>query len=352
MARAKHTISIARNLGLTLTAALAVSACSTVQENPNYQFSTKYKGPADTSYAANTDATATTTAATYTQAYQGQGYPSASTVSTAEQECRRKEGNREIIGGAAGGTIGAIAGKKLIGGTAGTVVGAVLGGAAGYGLGDISVDCSPAQNYQPAPAQAYNTAPTGTAAVQAEPIPYGAQPALEQALTGQPVTAPTDTQYADQSVTGTPGYEVLQAQQAEPLGSGAINPTTVTISGPVHSASTEVSQDAAVQNITNGAVEVTDYDYSANLIVADIPVDTANILPNETRILNSQNTDVQNSAVQTIGAQSYRVQPGDTVYGLSRKLCVSVVDIQQQNNINETYGINIGQVIQLPQNQC
>jgi len=252
MARAKNTLTVARNVGLILGLTVGLAACSTVQENPNYQYSTKYQGAADTSYASNG---AATTPATYTQVssqpYTGQTYSGSSASREADARCRNKESNREIIGGAAGGTLGAVIGNKVIGGTKGTIAGAVVGGAAGFGLGDISVDCSPSQTYQPAPVQA---APT-----QASAQVYQ--------------SAPTDALYVDQSVNGTPGYEVYQGQRSE-IYEGTINPSTVTISGPVHSASSSAPVQGYAQNISNGAVEVSNYDYSANLISADTPVDT------------------------------------------------------------------------------
>ncbi|MEP1229605.1 MAG: LysM domain-containing protein [Litorimonas sp.] len=337
MARVNNIISVSRNLGLGLGLAVCLAACSTVQENPNYQYSTKYRGASDTSYASNS---ATTTAATYTQAssYQGQTYSGSSTANAAQEDCRRKEGNREIIGGAAGGALGAFAGKKLIGGTGGTIAGAAIGGVAGYGLGDISVDCSPQPTYQPAPVQTYQ-----------QPEVY--QPAQNANVYSAPSTtsiaSPTDSQYANQSVGGTPGYQVYQGQgqtvQAQPSlvpgTQGTINPTTVTISGPVHAASSHGEQS---QYLSNGAVEVRNYDYSGNLISADTAIENLSYPANETRILNGS----------TGAFQSYIVQPGDTVYGLSRKLCVDVKDIQGPNNINANYGINIGQSIHLPQNRC
>jgi len=345
MARVKNTIFVARHLCLGLGLSVCLAACSTVQENPNYQYSTKYRGTSDTSYASNG---ATTTTASYTQAssqsyqgqtYQGQTYSGSTASYEAQQDCRRKESNREIIGGAAGGTLGAFAGKKLIGGTAGTIAGAAIGGVAGYGIGDISVDCSPQPSYQPAPTQSYQQPqvyqPGQSANVYTSPAPIQA-----------PIAAPTDTQYVDQSVTGTPGYEAFQTQgQAVEVAPstaystpGTINPSTVTISGPVHAASAHASQTAT---ISNGAVEVRDYDYSANLISADTAIENLSYPADEARILNG-----------VAALQSYTVQPGDTVYGLSRKLCVGVADIQTSNNLNANYGINIGQTINLPQSRC
>lgn len=333
MASDKNIISVARNIGLTLSLTLGLAACSTVQENPNYQYSTKYQGATSSSNGV------ITTPATYTQAstqsYPGQTYQT-STSQVAEARCRNKESNREIIGGAAGGALGAFAGKKIIGGTAGTVAGAVVGGTAGYGLGDISIDCSPEQTYQPArvqtyqqaPTQSYQTAPasyTVPASTQSYPQPTYTQSTIQ--------TAPTDAQYTGQTVNGTPGYAATQAPSqviVEATQFESVNPHL----GNVHNGiQTSAVQTRSVHN-SNGANEIIGYDYSDNLISANTPASA--------QILGGQATSFQ----------SYTVQPGDTVYGLSRKLCVGVGDIQSANNINSSYGINIGQNLQLPQSRC
>jgi len=352
MARAKNMISVARNVGLALGLTLGLAACSTVQENPNYQYSTKYQGASDTSYASNG---AVTTPATYTQAssqsYSGQSYSGFSTSAAAEAECRNKESNREILGGAAGGALGAFAGKKIIGGTGGTIAGAVVGGAAGYGLGDISVDCSPQQAYQPAATQQYQPAATQTyqpAPVQAAPATYSsaAPSVVSPSIVSPGVVASTDTLYSDtQVVNGTPGYAVYQGEglqtveETAQIQRSAAQASNSYVSNP-HSGNVHTGiQSSGIQ--ANGATQITDYDYSANLITADTAVNSQGFPASETRILGGHQ-----------GFQSYVVQPGDTVYGLSRKLCASVAEIQNQNNINASYGINIGQTISLPQSRC
>ena len=55
---------------------------------------------------------------------------------------------------------------------------------------------------------------------------------------------------------------------------------------------------------------------------------------------------------RSYGAANYRVQSGDTVYGLARKLCVPVGAIQTSNGLDATYGIKIGQALKLPASQC
>jgi len=344
MASAKNIVSVARNIGLALGLTVGLAACSVVQENPNYQYSSKYQGGGSTSYASNgisgsSSGGIVTTPASYTQAssesYSG-GIYAGSTISRAEEECRNKESNREIIGGAAGGAIGAFAGRKLIGGTAGTLAGAAVGGAAGYGLGDISVDCSQQQAYQPAPVQAstqtYQSAPTTT--YQASPASYS-QPIIY----GDSIVAPTDSLYSDVVPTGTPGYSVYQGDRLQTVEQTA--QASNSFAGYPNGSNVHTGiQSSGVQ--ANGATEITGYDYSANLITADAALESQGFPATETRILSGYN----------FGTQSYIVQSGDTVYGLSRKLCVGLADIQSPNNINANYGIQIGQTIQLPQSQC
>lgn len=49
---------------------------------------------------------------------------------------------------------------------------------------------------------------------------------------------------------------------------------------------------------------------------------------------------------------NYKVVSGDTVYSLSRRLCVSIDEIQSRNGLDSDYGIKIGQRLVLPSNRC
>lgn len=337
---------------MTLTAgasAVLLLACSTAQENPNYQYSTKYKAATPTNYANS--------------AYSGQAqtlpasYQEASSYNSVNEACLRKEQNYELIGGGLGGTAGAIAGNKIIGGTTGTVVGAGLGGALGYGIGDKAVNCDPVQHSSIQPAaisqgsvhqtatisnngyaaghsQNFNQAsyqngiicPIGTTAQlngtclqDSEPV---AQPVQSQAAylqaSAQPSEslAPTDSYYSGETLTGTPGYDAIQSQ-------------TYSYAAPV----TPVTQSAAF----GGSSQAVDYDYSENLTYA---VAATQPIASESYILQG-----------TTGS-SHFVTEGDTVYSLSRELCVGVGELQGLNNLNASYGIKIGQTLKLPASQC
>lgn len=283
---------------------VALTACATQQENPYYKYSSKYQGSQTTTVTQAGSIIHTAPVNYETVSYDNTQQASYTRVN---HDCLRKEKNHELLGAGIGGTVGAIAGKKLIGGTKGTIVGAGLGGAAGYGIGDKTVNCDP----QPVPVQqvttqtqqVYTAAPTVTASYVAPVI-------------AEPYVSPTDTEFNSLSETGTPGYQVLQAQTFE------------TYEAPA--ATMPISQSGIV------AQEVS-YDYAANTITAS--ADTV-AMPSETRILGG---DFYGSHI---------VQEGDTVYSLSRKLCVGISDIQSLNGLDTSYGINIGDRLQVPTSNC
>jgi len=174
----------------------------------------------------------------------------------------------------------------------------------------------PQQSYAVAPAtapvqQVYSAAPTVTASYEAPAIPEYQAP-----VTAESYVSPTDSEFNSISETGTPGYQVLQAQ------------TVQAYEAPV------VSQSIHGQAI--GAQPVS-YDYTANTISAS--ADTF-AMPQETRVF----------AGSSYG--SHVVKQGDTVYSLSRKLCVGIADIQSINNLDASYGINIGDTLSLPASNC
>ena len=330
-----------------------LAACATHQENPNYQYSTKYKaGVPTTTYASSTAHSASSN-------YQTASYASSAptSYSTIDQSCLRKETNHELIGAGLGGTLGAFAGNEIIGGTAGTVVGAGVGGALGYGLGNATVDCTQ-QTYasqgtlssshvvsQATPTAAsqthassnhlpanYQYATTGEHVVYQSPRivhqtppPQVVHQASQHVVQQSPQVvhqsaqvlhqAPTDTQFSNISETGTPGYQVLQSQ--------------------IISDQAPISVAEVTHAPTNGA-RLVDYDYSNNIVSA-----SAYSVPeySETRYLNGENA-------------SHRVQEGDTVYSLARRNCVTVGDIQSINGLNADFSIKIGDDLRLPASRC
>lgn len=273
-----------------------MTACATNQENPYYKYSSQYKNAPVTTVAQASGPVQTAPVSYETVSSAALG---PATYTRVNHECLKSEKNHELLGAGIGGTIGAIAGEKLIGGTKGTLIGAGLGGAAGYGIGDKAVNCDP------------------------EPIvTTQSAPIVSQAY-----ISPTDTEFATISDTGTPGYQVLQAQTQTPE-------VSQEASQEVYSVAIPAIPDGTGQYA--GAQEVS-YDYGSNIITASAASSAVN---SETRSLN------------TTGYGAHVVKEGDTVYSLSRKLCVGVNDIQGLNNLNANYGINIGDQLQLPASRC
>lgn len=77
----------------------------------------------------------------------------------AHEKCKQSEDNRQILGGLAGAVAGGVFGSQVSGNgarTEGSAIGAVLGGLAGAGIADKSIDCDPVY---PASNSGYSSAP-------------------------------------------------------------------------------------------------------------------------------------------------------------------------------------------------
>lgn len=270
---------------ISLITALAMSACSsTPHESSIYAHHQTSGGHA----SGQAPAYAQTVNASYNR----------SATSRRNQECLKQETNRELIGGAIGGTVGAFAGKELIGGTKGTVAGAALGGIAGYGIGDISTNCA--------------------------------------------AVSPSHTNAAYQS---SPSYAVTPARYSPvscPAGTAAHSSGTCLLKDPTVSAESYI---ASTTQTAPAVVPTTTMSRRYEPVPQTRPVTNAVALTTPT-------TQYSTEITTSYGVSSYQVQPGDTVYSLSRKLCVTVSDIQGSNGLNSHYGIKIGQTLQLPPNRC
>ncbi len=279
---------------LSLVGAVALTACSVVPENLAQHSQNRapvYKQPVNASYQTSQN-------------------------SAAVSDCRRRETNRELIGGAVGGSAGAYAGKKLIGGTKGLVAGAALGGVVGYGIGDISADCSPptSPSYSPT-AQSnarYQSAPTYNAtAANYAPVscPVGTKPHSG----GSCLLDNPNQSLESETFTGIPARTIQRVQipaRSENIMRASAAPATST--APSAYRSTEVKRQSSPESYG----ESYGGSYGGN------------------------------------SAGNYRVVTGDTVYSLARQRCVPVSAIQTSNGLDATYGIQIGQSLNLPNSQC
>lgn len=108
----------------------------------------------------------------------------------AHQACKNKEDNRQILGGLAGAVVGGVFGSQVSGNgarTEGSAIGAVLGGLAGAGIADKTIDCDPVYETQPYPSYG------STSSYPASYPSYGS-------TTSYPATSsyPVNTVYTDQ----------------------------------------------------------------------------------------------------------------------------------------------------------
>lgn len=195
-----------------------------------------------------------------------------------------------------------------------------------------SVPATQAATYTQAPIYTEDTAAAGvttvnhvsTIATQAAPATYPIYAHRAPTRSVIVETAPTDIAYSATEVTGTPGFMAIQGQSrsiAVAEAAPALPAAQAVISAPIVAAGTPIA-----------------YDYSRNLVMADAL--TTGQQPAETvRVLGSL-------------GQTYTVQPGDTVYSLSRRTCVGVNVIQSMNGLDANYGIQIGQSLTLPASVC
>lgn len=97
----------------------------------------------------------------------------------AHERCKSNEDTRQVLGGLAGAVVGGVVGSQVSGNgarTEGSAIGAVLGGLAGVGIADKTVDCDPVYEttetvYANPPTTQYGHTQYGTP--QPAPVQYG-----------------------------------------------------------------------------------------------------------------------------------------------------------------------------------
>lgn len=90
---------------------------------------------------------------------------------------------------------------------------------------------------------------------------------------------------------------------------------------------------------------VENYDYSENVLSAN------NSVQQDTSKQFEESRALQKPLIGQIDA-NYIVSSGDTVYNISRRLCVDVEDVQTPNGLGNDFAIDIGQSIYLPPSRC
>lgn len=285
-----------------LSSVLVLAACATAQENPNYQHSTKY---GTTQTASN-------------------GYTVPATTQTSSHDGR-----------IAHSTDGYVDGSRTH--TAGTQTGLTHTHPAG-------------SSHSMSPAHAVETDHLNSGYVGNEgTMIQAAHPGHQSA------PSPTESAYDSGQMQGTPGYEMMRAQQqaddaypVAPAPTYASGPATdyVPYVPPVVAQAPAAAPRVLAPAPTPTGPRQVAYDYNDNVSGA-VP-SARQTVPNYSDI-NAQRTG---TAANIATGQSYVVRQGDTIYSLSRRLCAPISELTTANGIGGDYAISIGQTLTLPSTRC
>ncbi|MBL4870374.1 MAG: LysM peptidoglycan-binding domain-containing protein [Robiginitomaculum sp.] len=294
---------------IVIAGALVFTNCATQQSNPIYQQTTKYKGSNPQSAIIRQASYQTQTAAPVRYVTDGNSAQSAH-YTQVTQECLSKESTRKVIGSLAGGAAGALIGRKLSGDnkTIGTIAGAALGSAAGYGIADKSIRCSPTSI--PVNSQSAIVAPIYQPSAQDAQVFSASTP---QIYTTNPQTNNIPKSAIEENVTsygaeGTPGFYAVQGMEMN----------------------VPIEKNAMTANISN--------------IQTQIPVQPFTPAPTTSTV-----TIIEPA---TMNFRFHTVIPGDTAYSIARASCVSVAELKRTNNLNDQYYIRVGDEITIPASNC
>ena len=132
---------------------------------------------------------------------------------------------------------------------------------------------------------------------------------IEDARIGEPTPsqpAPTDQQYAGQDMQGTPGYGLFVPEEVQ-------------------------------------------YDYNQNVVTANSSIPYSANSQSDVRDFDQAPTL---SVPTPMMSGNYVVKQGDTMYSLSRNLCVDLNTLALTNGIGNDFAIKIGQSLNLPASRC
>ena len=281
-----------QNMFVVSLMALVVSACSTYQENPNYEYSTTYKGSNPYVVAQNTGAQAATTQA-----------------STIYQPSQVYQQGNPVYGKS-----GSIVTQSAI----------------------PPVSAAPPVAIPPVSAPSLPSA----GLPQSVTAPVQALPDIPSA----PLPAPTPVNpqnYAGNVANPTGGVETLTI--SGPIhAAGEANPHVIPAPAPIVREHV-IGQSTQVPPLGNAELGTPGY-YAVN--------GTQNLSTVPNRFVTTAPAAPQFNTTQVGTGQAYAVKQGDTVYSLSRARCVNINDVQSLNGLDTNFSIQIGQVIQLPNSRC
>ncbi|MDB2438882.1 LysM peptidoglycan-binding domain-containing protein [Hellea sp.] len=187
--------------------------------------------------------------------------------------------------------------------------------------------------------------PNGTCLVSDAPITQ--QPITQSATYTQPASYQTQYDQASQyaaTPTSFSGVSCPSGTTSQPNGTCLIG------EAPVAAQAGTYTQQASTYDAAQAAIERQYVTAPRTVNAAATPMAQSNVRNASAAI--TEPTHYQPEITRHQGASLYLVKPGDTVYSLARRHCVSVSDIQGTNGLDQNYGIKIGQQLQLPPSHC
>jgi len=165
---------------------------------------------------------------------------------------------------------------------------------------------------------------------------------------------PTHSQ--TRSYSQAPRYEVLPAGYS--AGQSSVScpaGTTPQNNGTCLMEETSVVQQVSSFNAAQAAINKQYVTGSGAATLGTTYTGTADVVSANTLMTAPNNViaqTIRTDVTRQHGASLYRVKPGDTVYSLARRHCVSVDQIHGSNGLDSNYSIQIGQTLQLPSSHC
>jgi len=300
-----------------VTTAIILTACATAQENPHYQYSTKYNGPASTHSNASTTSHASNTAV-HSAATAPAGTVLARYVhDDPNQPLGDVPGSLAVYGTE---TSGALTARRV-----------------------TSLPQPPAQNYSSAAYGSTHYNAPSYSRVEAICVQQGTQNTVACPSTPMPIA----TQTASVASPYASGGQTLYVTS---------NTTTALSPSPTESVMPDSYGTPGYEAMKNAETDwpASPQDAAAAAVGVSVPITRpfASPLPAPSvRQALSPDMMPRNEQSYALGTQ-HQIVTGDTVYSFARKLCSSVEEIKAINSLDGTFNIRLGDTIRLPASKC
>ena len=316
------------------SAAIILAACATAQENPHYQYSTKYKGAApSTSHAANVSTSTVSGTTVSGQSVTRQSYSAANAPAGTVLARYVHEDPNQPLGDVQGSTA-----------FVGQTISQPAPQRSSYAAASYETTTYSAPSYSRVDAACISQGAQGSAACTPTSLPIGRQSAsiaspylgnpetlyvTNKTITSAAATAISPTEQAMPDSYGTPGYEAMKNAETDWDAARAATPNWEPV---------EAAPQQSAETALGVAVPMTEP------FASPLPAPSV-------RQALSPDMMPRNEQSFTLGSQ-HVIAEGDTVYSFARNLCSSVDEIKTLNGLDGSFNIRLGDTIRLPASKC